>query len=113
MADYTKRDGQIPSRFVCIYTLFSSSYRTSKKNILLLHQSLGSYSDNGHFFLVLIRTQEAKVIIPAYSESGKFNKRHGMIATVSSRLCYYILRRGDCCLFMTWAFSRASNADRQ
>ena len=45
MADYTKRDGQIPSRFVCIYTLFSSSYRTSKKNILLLHQSLGSYSD--------------------------------------------------------------------
>lgn len=31
MADYTKRDGQIPSRFVCIYTLFSSSYRTSKK----------------------------------------------------------------------------------
>ncbi len=31
MADYTKRDGQIPSRFVCIYTLLSSSYRTSKK----------------------------------------------------------------------------------
>ena len=31
MADYTKRDGQIPSRFVCIYTLFASSYRTSKK----------------------------------------------------------------------------------
>ena len=31
MADYTKRDGQIPSRFVCIYTLFSSSYRTYKK----------------------------------------------------------------------------------
>ena len=26
MASYTKRDGQIPSRFVCIYTLFSSSY---------------------------------------------------------------------------------------
>jgi len=51
MASYTKRDGQIPSRFVCIYTLFSSSYRTSKKNILLLHQSLGSYSDNGHFWL--------------------------------------------------------------
>lgn len=48
-----------------------------------------------------------------FYKSGKFNKRHGMIATVSSRLCYYILRRGDCCLFMTWAFSRASNADRQ
>ena len=93
MASYTKRDGQIPSRFVCIYILFSSSYRTSKKNILLLHQSLGSYSDNGHFWLDSIRTQEAKVIIPAYSESGKCYNKQSLYLVYQHNNIFHILAK--------------------
>ncbi len=49
MADYTKRDGQIPSRFVLHIHFIVLIIPYIPKNILLLHQSLGCYSDNVTF----------------------------------------------------------------
>ncbi len=49
MASDTKRDGQIPSRFVRILRFIALIMPFIPKNILLLYQSLGCYSDNGHF----------------------------------------------------------------
>lgn len=71
MADYTKRDGQIPSRFVCIYTLLSSSYRTSRKiyyfctkvlAVIVITSLLTRFDKNAR----------SESYYPCYSESGKF-----------------------------------------
>lgn len=70
MADYTKRDGQIPSRFVCIYTLLSSSYRTSRKiyyfctkvlAVIVITSLLTRFDKNAR----------SESYYPCYSESGK------------------------------------------
>ena len=72
MADYTKRDGQIPSRFVYIYTLLSSSYCTSRKiyyfctkvlAVIVITSLLTRFDKNAR----------SESYYPCYSESGKFS----------------------------------------
>ena len=49
MASYTKRDGQYHHALFA-YTLYSPHHTVHPKKLYyFLHQSLGSYSDNGHF----------------------------------------------------------------
>ena len=63
MASHTKRDGQIPSRFVYIHTLLPSPYRTSRRIYNFCTKVLAVIAIMVIFDLN--RTQEAKVIIPA------------------------------------------------
>lgn len=51
MASYTKREVKYHHALFA-YTLYSPHHIVHPENILLLHQSLGSYSDNGHFDLI-------------------------------------------------------------
>ena len=48
MAGYTKRDGQIPSRFVCIYT-YCPHHTVHPEKYTTFAPSLGCYSDNVTF----------------------------------------------------------------
>ena len=58
MADYTKRDGQIPSRFVCIY------YFCTKVLAVIVITSLLTRFD---------KNARSESYYPCYSESGKFS----------------------------------------
>lgn len=90
MADYTKRDGQIPSRFVYIYTLLSSSYCTSRKiyyfctkvlAVIVITSLLTRFDKNAR----------SESYYPCYSESGKFSYISKFHIIISCKSIVYIV----------------------
>ncbi len=87
MASHTKRDGQIPSRFVYIHTLLPSPYRTSRRIYNFCTKVLAVIAIMVIFDLS--KNARSESYYPCYSESGvsEHAAHAGVIACTLQSYC--------------------------